>query len=275
MTSTAPVTSGILAVPDGRLYYEVRGGGPLVALVGSPMDSGPFAAVADLLASDYTVLTADPRGQGRSEIDEPDKDSTPELRADDLARLITHVDAGRAVVLGSSGGAVTALALAQARPELVSAIIAHEPPLRELLDDLAEISAAADQMIATYRSGDTLGAFKQFFAIAKLPLPEPVLQEMFGGERDAHALESDRRFFLHEFRPTTDFVPDIDRLRRISTEIVIGIGDESAGQFCDRTSRALGARLGIEPILFPGGHGGFMEQPDAFAKKLREVLQDN
>ncbi|QLY28438.1 alpha/beta fold hydrolase [Nocardia huaxiensis] len=275
MTSTAPVTSGILTVPDARLYYEVRGSGPLLALVGSPMDSGPFAPVADLLAAEYTVLTADPRGQARSELDDPDQDSTPESRADDLARLITHVDAGPAVVLGSSGGAVTALALTQSRPELVSTLIAHEPPLSELLDDSAAIHAAGAQMIATYQAGDTLGAFKQFFAIAKLHLPEPMLQEMFGGERDARALESDRRFFLHEFGPTTKWVPDTERLRQVPTEIVIGIGDESAGQLCDRTSRRLGTLLGIEPVLFPGGHGGFMEQPDAFAKKLREVLQDS
>ena len=57
------------------------------------------------------------------------------MRADDLARLLIHLDAGPAVVLGSSGGAVSALALVQAHPELVHTVIAHEPPLDELLDD--------------------------------------------------------------------------------------------------------------------------------------------
>jgi pimeloyl-ACP methyl ester carboxylesterase len=60
-SSLAP-TAQTLEVPGARLYYEVRGTGPLVVLVGAPMDAGPFAPLADLLADDYTVLTTDPRG---------------------------------------------------------------------------------------------------------------------------------------------------------------------------------------------------------------------
>ena len=56
-----------------------------------------FAPLAELLATDHTVLTTDPRGINRSPVDDPDADSTPGMRADDLARLITHVDAGPAV----------------------------------------------------------------------------------------------------------------------------------------------------------------------------------
>ena len=40
-TSLAP-TARTLEVPGARLYYEMRGHGPLVVLVGAPMDAGPF-----------------------------------------------------------------------------------------------------------------------------------------------------------------------------------------------------------------------------------------
>ena len=90
-----------------------------MVLVGAPMDAGPFGPLADLLAGDYTVLTTDPRGINRSPVDKTDQDSTPEMPAGDLSRLMAQVDAGPAVVLGSSGGAVSALALVQAHPELV------------------------------------------------------------------------------------------------------------------------------------------------------------
>ena len=50
----------------------------------------------DLLADDYTVLTTDPRGINRSPVDDPDQDSTPQMRADDLSRLLTHLGAGPA-----------------------------------------------------------------------------------------------------------------------------------------------------------------------------------
>ena len=131
-------TARTLEVPGARLYYEVRGQGPLVVLVGAPMDAGPFGPLAELLAADYTVLTTDPRGINRSPVDDPGQDSTPEMRADDLSRLVACADAGPAVVLGSSGGAVSALALVQAHPEQVRAVVAHEPPLIELLPDRAE-----------------------------------------------------------------------------------------------------------------------------------------
>jgi pimeloyl-ACP methyl ester carboxylesterase len=114
-TSTVAATAETLRVPDALLHYEVRGEGPLVMLVGTPMDARSFAPLADLLAADHTVLTTDPRGINRSPVDDPDRDSTPEMRADDLARLLTHLDAGPAALLGSSGGAVSALALAHGR----------------------------------------------------------------------------------------------------------------------------------------------------------------
>jgi hypothetical protein len=34
----------------------------------------------------------------------------------------------------------------------------------------------------------------------------------------------------------------------------------------------LATGLGIEPTLFPGDHIGFVDHPDAFAARLREVL---
>ncbi|MFB8000673.1 alpha/beta fold hydrolase [Nocardia sp. NPDC056000] len=272
MTSPAPVTSGFLTVPDGRLYYETRGSGPLVALVGAPMDSVPFAPLAELLATDYTVLTPDPRGHGQSTLTDTEQDSTPELRADDLARLITNLDAGPAIVIGSSGGAITGLALVLDHPEVVSTLIAHEPPLRELLDDRVEHRAEADDIIATYARGEILPAVRKFFASTGLTLPEPVFQEVFGGERSAEDLASERFFYLHEFQGTAGWRPDLDGLRATPVRIIVGIGETSAGLFCDRTSRQLTAALDIEPELFPGGHGGFMEDPEAFAKRVRELL---
>ena len=71
-----------LDVPGATLYYELRGSGPLVVLVAAPMDADSFAPLADLLATDHTVLTTDPRGINRSKVDDPGQDSTPELRAD-------------------------------------------------------------------------------------------------------------------------------------------------------------------------------------------------
>ena len=47
----SPTTAQILDVPGARLYYERRGAGPLLLLIGSPMDSTGFAGLASALAS--------------------------------------------------------------------------------------------------------------------------------------------------------------------------------------------------------------------------------
>jgi pimeloyl-ACP methyl ester carboxylesterase len=274
MTSTAPGTSGTLAVPDGTLYYKVRGSGPLFVLVGAPMDHGPFGPVAELLAFNYTVLTPDPRGHGESMNVDTTKDSTPELRAEDLAALINNLGVGPAIVLGSSGGAVTGLALALSHAEVVSTLIAHEPPLQELLDDRAELRASTEDIQATYLAGDHIGAIGKFFAMTGLGMPEEMIQHMFGGERDPRTLADELYFYEHELLATSGWQPDLDGLRKTPTEIIIGIGETSAGLFCDRTSRALATALQTVPTTFPGGHAGFMEDPEAFAKRVREILQD-
>ena len=205
-TPTVPVTVAQLEVPRGRLHYEVRGQGPLLVLVAAPMDARSFAPLADLLAADHTVLTTDPRGINRSLVHHPERDSTPEQRADDLSRLITHLDAGPAAVLGSSGGAVSALALVQAHPEQVHTVIAHEPPLLQPLPNRDELHAATEDIIATHLSGDRVGARRKFLANANIALPVRVFQMMFASEPGRQAADEDFQNG-HMLRPTTRWSP--------------------------------------------------------------------
>ncbi|MEJ3656054.1 alpha/beta hydrolase [Actinomycetes bacterium KLBMP 9759] len=275
MSTASPTAfrTATLQVPDATLHYELRGDGPLLALVGAPMDARSFAPIADLLAADYTVLTADPRGINRSTLNDPEQDSTAELRADDLSRLIAHVEAGPAIVFGSSGGAVTALALVQAHPEQVRTLIAHEPPLVELLEDRDAIRASHEDYIATYLAGDVVGAWKKFFAAANIDLPDEMVESMFGGERDPQTVADERFWFAHEMRHSDLWQPDLDALRAVPTRIIIGVGVDSTGEACDRTSAALAEELGIERTTFPGGHTGFADDAMGFAPRLLEVLR--
>lgn len=270
--TTRSIATDTLAVPGGRLYYEVRGSGPLVVLAGSPMDADAFAPLAELLATDHTVLTTDPRGINRSPLEDPEEESTPALRATDLAALIEHIDAGPGVVLGSSGGAVSALALLQARPDLLRTIVAHEPPLEELLDDVRARRTATDDIIATYRSEGSAAAWMKFLADANIEMDLEDDHSPQAPPQDPQQVTDERRFFLHELRATTRWVPDLDGLRSAAARIVVGIGEESTGQVCETTSEALAAALGIRSTRFPGGHVGFVEQPEAFAARLRAVL---
>ena len=273
--STVPVTARVLEVPGARLYYEVRGEGPVIVLVAAPMDARSFEPLADRLAAEHTVLTTDPRGISRSPVDDPDQDSTPQMRADDLSRLLAHLDAGPAAVLGSSGGAVSALALVQAHPEQVHTVIAHEPPLLELLPDRAERHARNEEVITKWLAGDHVGSWAAFLQNADITLPEGVFEAMFAGERDPQEIANTTFQNTHMLRPTTHWHPDVTALRSVRTRVVVGIGEESAGQVCGRTSKALATALGIEPTMFPGGHVGFADAPENFAARLHAVLHEN
>ena len=56
-----------LEVNGAELYYEVCGGGPPVLLImGFTGDAGHFETLADALASEFTVISYDRRGNGRS-----------------------------------------------------------------------------------------------------------------------------------------------------------------------------------------------------------------
>jgi hypothetical protein len=79
---------------------------------------------------------------------------------------------------------------------------------------------------------------------------------------------------------TTHYEPDFDALRAAATRIVIAAGAESDGEMAHRAAEAVAERLGTELVIFPSHHGGFLGgeygwagEPDAFAAKLREVLE--
>lgn len=276
-------TDTLLDVAGARIHVNVRGTGPLLALVGSPMGGDDFASLADRLAVDHTVLTFDPRGTGRSPVDDPDADSTVARRAADLAAVLEYPGRGPATLFGSSGGAVVSLALAQDRPDLVAAVVAHEPPLQELLPDAEARRAGTEEIVRAYREDGPGAAWALFMTTANLSAepPDGGAGPDGGASADGGAgaagtgpdpgqQAAERHFFLHEMRETVRWVPDAGLLR--DRRIVVGIGEQSGDQLCDHTSRALAAMLGVAPEQFPGGHVGFMEDPAGFEARLRDVL---
>jgi pimeloyl-ACP methyl ester carboxylesterase len=242
-------------------------------MIGNPMDANPFAPLAELMATDHTVVTTDPRGINRSPVDDATRDVPAEVRAADLSGLISHLGGGPAAVFGSSGGAVSALALAVSHSDQVHTVIAHEPPLHHLLPDRDRHEAAVEDMIATYLRGDIAGAWGRFLADANIVMSTGQTGPALPPEPDPQAAADEKFFFEHLLRPTSRWKPDLDALRTGSTKIVVGIGESSTGQLCDRTSTALAATIGVQPTHFPGGHVGFVENPDAFAVGLRVALR--
>jgi hypothetical protein len=80
-------------------------------------------------------------------------------------------------------------------------------------------------------------------------------------------------------RTITGYQPDVEALRASPTRIVLARGAASGQTMAARGADAMAALLGEEAVSFPGNHGGFMGdeygmpgEPEAFAARLREVL---
>jgi len=287
-------TTHVLETAEADIVYDVHGplptadGRPPLFMIGQPMDASGFGALASHFP-DRTVITYDPRGLGRSVRKDGRVDNTPTTQARDVHAVIEALGAGPVEMFASSGGAVTALALVAAYPSDVTTLVAHEPPLIPVLPDAEAAERARAAIRDTYDAKGSGAGMAAFIAMASWPgeftddyfdqpAPDP---GMFGmpadddGSRDDPLL-SDRSWAITSYRV------DVDALRAAPTRVVIAVGEESAGTFTGRTAVATAELLGQPPTVFPSHHGGFVGgesgyagQPEAFARKLRAVLDDD
>jgi pimeloyl-ACP methyl ester carboxylesterase len=124
-----------VSVNGTELYFEVRGTGPPVLLImGATGDGGHLDAFADLLADEFTVVSYDRRGNGRSPVPPGWRTTSPEEQADDAAALLNALGTGPAAVFGTSSGGNFALCLLVRHPAWVRGAILHEPGLYALVD---------------------------------------------------------------------------------------------------------------------------------------------
>ena len=291
-----------LDVGDGRLYYEVRGSGPLLLVIGQPMTSGPFGPLADLLAEDHTVVTYDPHGLGDSATTNRGQEITPEVQAKDLAHLVDAVGGDRADVFGTSGGAVAGLAFATDYPDKVGTLVAHEPPLPELLPDAPHVRAAVDDIEDAYHEAGPGAGFGKFVSLVmhQGPVTEegvpPVSWPPTGAgshddsgsqsgedgvstevapERSEKQRADDELFLLHMLKPFLRYEPKIGVLRSGGPRVVVAVGAATSGEgIAQRSTEVLAQRLGTPLAIFPGDHAGFLDDPAGFAATIRQVLSE-
>jgi len=189
-------------------------------------------------------------------------------------------------IFASSGGAVNGLALVARHPEQVRVLVAHEPPAAQVLPDREQALAAVMDLHRTYQRNGFGAAMAKFIALtswlgeipadfADRPAPNPA---DFGLPADDDGSRDDV-MFAQNLITCTHYQPDFDALRAASTRVLIGVGVESEGQMAYRAGVAVAERLGMKPVSFPSGHGGFLGgefgmqgEPEAFAVTLRQVL---
>jgi pimeloyl-ACP methyl ester carboxylesterase len=252
------------------------------------MTASGFATLASHFP-DRTVVTYDPRGLGRSTRQDGRVDNVPEAQANDVHAVIEALGSGPVEMFASSGGAVTALALVAAYPNDVITLVAHEPPLIPVLPDAAAAERALAGVRDAYEANGWGAGMAAFIAMTSWrgefsdeyfaqPAADPGAFGMPSeddGSRD-DPLVSDRSAAISSYRP------DLAALAAAPTRIVIAVGQESESTFTGRTSVGIAELLGQRATVFPSHHGGFLGgesgypgQPEAFARRLREILGDD
>ncbi|WP_031063756.1 alpha/beta fold hydrolase [Streptomyces sp. NRRL WC-3742] len=284
------MTTGTLPVPGATLHYEVRGTGPLLLLIpGGTGGAASLATVAADLADTYTVATYDPRGMARSTLDDPEAEQSVEQHAEDALRLLDELSPGRpARVFGSSSGGIVALHLLLAHPHRVERVIAHEPPLVEVLPDAAVHRALLARVRDTFRTEGLMPAMAVFAAGLRKPGDEPAPAPEVEVEVEAEAevevelppqaeeraeqTMGDLPYFVGRIVPSfMAYAPDLHRLRARSEQLVLACGEDSRGELPYRPAAFLAEHLGIELLHFPGGHIGLTTHPAEFGALLRKA----
>lgn len=280
----------MLELDEVDLAYDVHGvvpssdGRPPLLMIGQPMDAGGFRPLVARLP-ERTVVTYDPRGLGRSVRHDGYVEHVPDVQARDVHTLIRALGGGPVDMFASSGGAVTALALVAAHPDDVGTLVAHEPPLIPVLPDAGAARRAWDDVRETYEKhggGAGMAAFIAWTswrgeftdAYFAAPAPDPAA---FGLPAGDDGRRDDP--LLARSHPVCTYAIDVAALAATPTRIVLAAGEESADQFAGRGAAGVAALLGQEVTLFPSHHVGFGDaesgwpgEPDAFAERLREIL---
>lgn len=143
--TNSPSWQAVSSVVDGlTLAFHRTGAGhglPVLVLLHGITDDGLcWSRVAESFADGFDIVMPDARGHGRSgRLPGPlDNDRL----AADVAGLLDAQQIPSALVWGHSMGALTALALASSRPDLVRGLVLEDPPLTgsapppELLDGI-------------------------------------------------------------------------------------------------------------------------------------------
>lgn len=228
-----------------RTWYDVRGTGePLVLLHGGFSDSRDFEPNLAGLADTFRVYRLDRRGHGRT----PDVPGpiTHEVMAEDVIAFLDTVVGEPVRLAGYSDGAVIALLVALARPDLVSRLVVisgtHRPGGWIIAPD-SEVSAMPDVVVDRYAEVSPDG--REHFAVFAAKVLDPA---------NVHP----------ELGP--------DDLARLECRTLVLSGDDDLVHLEDTIALYRGLPAGELGVVPGTSHGLLWEKPELCTRMVRTFL---
>ncbi|MFD6534009.1 alpha/beta fold hydrolase [Streptomyces sp. NPDC060184] len=250
---------------DGAsLYYERHGSGPAIVFVhGSGGHHAAWWQQVAALRAEFTVVTLDLRGFGRTELATPQTEFDGQAFYGDVVAVLDQEDLTDVMLVGQSIGSVAALRAGLVRPERVgSVVLGHSlggishPELTEL--------AAADRAEAV-----------------KLPVIDRLLTKEFQRERkDLTFLFQQMGTFntatMQDLRNLDTDGPGLDEIRDSGVTVAFLAGEKDAVLSVKTVTRAHELLEGSHLEIVPGApHSMYWETPEPYnaaIARLRRTL---
>jgi 3-oxoadipate enol-lactonase len=256
----------VLRVPGGELYYEAEGdGAPVVLVHGLALDARMWDDQVRALKDIARVVRYDVRGFGRSTRDA----DTLYSHADDLWRLLDHLEIDQAVLVGLSMGGRIVVEAALAAPERVRALVLLDAVLDGVPWD-ADSQRGVQAIGEGLRSGgldEAKAAWLRhdFFVPAqRTPHVARRLAEMVGEYSGVNWTSAD---------PNAPHPHSIELLATIAAPTTVVIAELDVPCFHEISDILAGRIPGARKVTVPGvGHMVNMEAPETVNALLCEVL---
>lgn len=260
--------------PDLPVTWTDRGCGELVLLVHAGVFGAWFDPLADALTGCRVVTV---RRAGYTDGPAPDRPVEIADHAAHLARLLEHLDAGPATVVGHSSGSAVVMQLALDRPDLVHGLVLCEPPLIDALADPADLETvhailgpAVGAAMGAAHAGDLPAAFAAFMTAVCGPGHRDVLLAALGADGLARAVDGSGFFFVDELPAMGRWAVDP---ARITTPTLLVQGGESPAATQHLVARLAGTIPGARVATIEGDdHLLPLRSPAALARLVDTAL---
>ncbi len=261
--------SGIAAVNDTKLYYEVMGEGhPLVFVHGGLVDSRMWDRQFEFFSKHFKVIRYDFRGFGRSAV--PTKKST---HAQDLYCLLKFLDIENTYIVGLSMGGAIAIDFTLEHPEMVTALI----PATSALSGYKYPEELMQKGIELYSIGKEEGnpaAIEVLFSDPFWAYTAPPPENAAARQKYKTMVEENSNIFKTDPQLVENINPPaIDRLPEIKIPTLIITSDKDYRENISVSDLLVSKINGAKKIVIPGcGHMVNMENPEVFNKTVYDFL---
>ena len=271
------VETGFAETNGIETYYERRGEGPPVVFVhGTLMSTTAWDAQVEALSGEYTTITYDVRGHGRTGGSDVESYSF-DLYAEDLHALLAALDVGKPVLVGLSGGGCIAQVYAARHPENVAGLVLSDT------FTTGPLSLSGRLLFANLRVFGLLDSVVRYTTLNRLQLwvANRLAPGSGGDEVTTQRLIEEAPTITHR-----EFVKITDAMASFPSSDFDGTGITAPalvlyGERTPATFRAMHARVPeglpnaeVEVQVVPdGGHASNVDNPEFFTEAVRGFLE--